>query len=34
MQRKLLTVKGRATYKKRKAVVEPVFGQIKGVRGP
>jgi transposase len=32
MARKLRTVRGRATYKKRKAVVEPVFGQIKEAR--
>jgi hypothetical protein len=33
MARKLGTAKGRATYKKRKHIVEPVFGQIKEVRG-
>ena len=33
MQRKLRTARGRATYKKRKAVLEPVFGQIKAARG-
>jgi hypothetical protein len=33
MARKLRTIKGRATYAKRKAIVEPVFGQIKQVRG-
>jgi transposase/IS5 family transposase len=33
MARKLRTRKGRETYAKRKWVVEPVFGQIKGVRG-
>lgn len=33
MQRKLRTVKGRATYSRRKAIVEPVFGQIKEPRG-
>jgi len=33
MERKLRTVKGRATYSKRKGIVEPVFGQIKEVRG-
>lgn len=33
MARKLRTVKGRATYKQRKAIVEPVFGQIKEARG-
>lgn len=33
MARKLRTAKGRATYRMRKAVVEPVFGQIKAVRG-
>ncbi len=33
MARKLRTVKGRGTYKKRKQIVEPVFGQIKEARG-
>ena len=33
MARKLRTKKGRETYSKRKSIVEPVFGQIKGVRG-
>lgn len=33
MARKLRTIKGRATYSKRKEIVEPVFGQIKEVRG-
>ncbi len=33
MKRKLRTIKGRATYSKRKAIVEPVFGQIKEIRG-
>jgi len=33
MARKLLTVKGRNVYKKRKQIVEPVFGQIKEIRG-
>ncbi len=33
MTRKLRTKKGRETYSKRKAIVEPVFGQIKEVRG-
>ena len=33
MARKLRTVKGRAIYAKRKEVSEPVFGQIKHVRG-
>jgi chemotaxis protein histidine kinase CheA len=33
MARKLRTLKGRATYRMRKAVVEPVFGQIKAARG-
>ncbi len=33
MARKLQTVKGRSTYAKRKEIVEPVFGQIKQVRG-
>lgn len=33
MERKLLTKRGRALYKKRSQTVEPVFGQIKGARG-
>ncbi len=33
MQRKLQTKAGQAVYKKRKEIVEPVFGQIKGARG-
>ena len=33
MARKLRTVTGRATYALRKEIVEPVFGQIKAVRG-
>ena len=33
MARKLRTLKGRATYKKRKQIVEPVFGQIKEAQG-
>jgi transposase len=33
MARKLLTLKGKREYSKRKETVEPVFGQIKGVRG-
>ena len=33
MRDKLRTAAGRAVYKMRKAVVEPVFGQIKAVRG-
>lgn len=33
MRRKLRTQKGRATYAKRKGIVEPVFGQIKFGRG-
>lgn len=33
MRRKLRTKKGRATYAKRKGIVEPVFGQIKFGRG-
>jgi transposase len=33
MARKLRTKKGRETYSKRKGIVEPVFGQIKRVRG-
>jgi len=33
MTRKLRTMKGRATYAKRKGIAEPVIGQIKQVRG-
>ena len=33
MKQKLKTEAGRALYKMRKAIVEPVFGQIKAVRG-
>jgi len=33
MARKLRTKKGRATYAKRKGMIEPVFGQIKHARG-
>lgn len=33
MERKLLTKRGRALYKKRSCTVEPVFGQIKDARG-
>jgi transposase len=33
MALKLRTLKGRATYAKRKQIVEPVFGQIKEARG-
>jgi transposase len=33
MRRKLRTKKGKKTYSKRKETVEPVFGQIKQVRG-
>jgi hypothetical protein len=33
MREKLRTVEGRAVYKMRKAVVEPVFGQTKEARG-
>jgi hypothetical protein len=33
MRDKLSTDAGKAVYKMRKAVVEPVFGQIKEVRG-
>jgi len=33
MARKLATASGRAVYARRKAVVEPVFGQIKEARG-
>lgn len=33
MERKLLTMRGRSLYRKRSQTVEPVFGQIKDVRG-
>lgn len=33
MRRRLMTPEGKALYKLRKQVVEPVFGQIKGARG-
>ena len=33
MRQKLQTPEGQTVYARRKAVVEPVFGQIKGVRG-
>jgi Transposase DDE domain len=33
MRRKLRTEAGRSIYKMRKAIVEPVFGQIKEQRG-
>ena len=33
MREKLRTAAGRAVYKMRKAIVEPVFGQIKEQRG-
>ena len=33
MERKLRTKRGRAHYARRKAIVEPVFGQIKEARG-
>jgi hypothetical protein len=33
LRRKLKTVRGKKIYAKRKEVVEPVFGQIKGARG-
>ena len=33
MREKLMTEAGREVYKKRKTIVEPVFGQIKEVRG-
>jgi transposase len=33
MERKLLTKRGKALYKLRSQMVEPVFGQIKAVRG-
>ena len=33
MARKLQSDQGKRTYARRKAIVEPVFGQIKSVRG-
>ena len=33
MARKLRTVQGRATYAKRKGIIEPIFGQLKQVLG-
>ena len=33
MKQKLKTAEGRAVYKMRKAIVEPVFGQMKEIRG-
>jgi Transposase DDE domain. len=33
MARKLVTKRGRAEYRRRKAIVEPVFGQTKEARG-
>jgi len=33
MRNKLRTEGARALYRMRKAIVEPVFGQIKGARG-
>ena len=33
MRQKLRTPEGHETYKMRKAIVEPVFGQIKEARG-
>jgi len=33
MARKLRTKKGRETYARRKGIIEPIFGQIKQVRG-
>ena len=33
MERKLLTKRGRAQYKKRGVLVEPVFGQVKEGQG-
>jgi vacuolar-type H+-ATPase subunit H len=33
MERKLLTQRGRALYRLRSQIIEPVFGQIKSVRG-
>jgi IS5 family transposase len=33
MARKLTTKQGRAEYRRRKTIVEPVFGQTKAARG-
>jgi len=33
MDRKVSNKKGRALYKRRQAIIEPVFGQIKDARG-
>ncbi|MGF1579235.1 MAG: transposase, partial [Gemmataceae bacterium] len=33
MQQKLQSEEGRKIYSRRKVIVEPVFGQIKGARG-
>lgn len=33
MREKLKSSVGRATYRRRKAIVEPVFGQIREARG-
>jgi hypothetical protein len=33
MARKLRTLKGKADYARRKAIVEPVFGQMKVAQG-
>lgn len=33
MDRKLRTIRGRMTYSKRKEIAQPVFGQIKEIRG-
>ena len=33
MKRKLTTLRGKEHYARRKAIVEPVFGQIKQARG-
>ena len=33
MAKKVRSKRGRETYSRRKVMVEPVFGQIKGVRG-
>ena len=33
MAAKVRTSEGKALYARRKVIVEPVFGQIKGVRG-
>ena len=33
MRRKVRTKRGAAVYRRRKAIVEPVFGQLKHARG-